>query len=171
MGSSSAWASSFRTIRSGRLGSSGDAPPRTASLRRVLRSVLALTVAVTLLSLTAPAFAAGPTRPAGTYTGHAGTFSMQVAGRSIVIVGFDFKCRGTTGRTTLSEIPIKRVRGRWRFSIRTFGNVTYRDDVPDENARVRLTGAFTKNGRRLTARVVIATPRCGSVTAMYSAVR
>jgi len=164
-------ASSFGKIRPGTTGASGNAPARTASLRCVLRPALALTVAVTFLSLTAPGFAAGPTRPAGTYTGHAGTFSMQVAGRSIEIVGFNFKCRGTTGRTSLNDVPIKRVRGRWRFSIRTFGNVTYGDDVPDENARVRFTGAFTKNGRRLTARVDAATPRCGSVTALYSAAR
>ena len=137
----------------------------------VLRPALALATALTLLTLMVPGFAAGLTRPAGTYSGHAGTFNVQVAGKSLVLVAFGFKCRGTTGRTSLNDIPIKRVRGRWRFSIRIFGSVTYGDDVPDENGRFRLTGAFTKNGRRLTARVVSVTPRCGSVTALYSAAR
>ena len=137
----------------------------------VLRPALALATALTLLSLMVPGFAGALTRPTGTYSGHAGTFNVLVAGKSLVLVAFDFKCRGTTGRTSLNDIPIKRVRGRWRFSIRMFGSVTYRDDVPDENARFRLRGAFTKNGRRLTAKVDIVTPRCGSVTALYSAAR
>jgi hypothetical protein len=137
----------------------------------VLRPTLAVATALTLLSLIAPGFAAGLTRPSGTYTGHAGTFTLMVSGRSIELAAFDFKCRGTTGRTSLNSIPIKRARGRWRFSIRTFGLATYRDDVPDENARVRFTGRFTTNGRRVTGNVVVTSPHCGSVTAMYSASR
>ena len=135
------------------------------------RRILGLTAAFVAVGLMAPGFSAALTRPAGTYTGHAETFSMVVAGRSIQIVGFDFRCRGTTGRTSLSAIPIRRARGRWRFSIRTFGSVTYRDDHPDENARVRVSGRFTPTAGRGTARVDITSRHCGRTTAWYAGAR
>ena len=134
-------------------------------------TVLGLTAAMLLLGPMAPGFSAGVKRPAGEYTGQRGQLLISVTGRSIELAAFDFPCRRTTGRTSLNDIPIRRARGRWRFSIRTFGIATYRDDFPDENARIRFTGRFTPNGRRVTGTVTFTTPHCGNDTIAFSASR
>lgn len=99
--------------------------------------------------------------PHGDYTARAGRFLVSVTGRTIDLAAFDFGCRETTGRTSLTNIAIRRTRGRWRFFIATYGNVTYSDDHPDENARVRFSGTFSPNAERVTGRLVVRSPHCG----------
>ena len=116
--------------------------------------------------------AAAVERPQGNYTARAGRFLVSVSGRAIDLAAFDFGCRETTGRTTLTNIRIRRTRGRWRFFIATYGNVTYSDDHPDENARVRFSGTFSRNAERVTGRLVVSSPHCGSTgTVEWSARR
>jgi hypothetical protein len=115
--------------------------------------------------------AAALKRPFGTYTARKGRFLINVAGRSIDIAAFDFRCRSTIGRTSLNTIPIKRSRGRWRFSIRTYGNVTYSDDHVDENAKVRFSGAFSRDARLVTGNLEVRSPHCGSTGSVAWAAR
>lgn len=131
---------------------------------------LTLLTATAILCAAAPA-AAGLTRPSGTYTGDRGRIVMSVADRSIEIVAIDFRCRGTRGKTSVSAIPIRKVRGRWRFSIRTFGIATYADDYPDENARVKLSGRFSPTGKLVVGRYRIRAPHCGRTRAEWRAYR
>ncbi|HEX8120892.1 MAG TPA: hypothetical protein VF549_06460 [Solirubrobacteraceae bacterium] len=115
--------------------------------------------------------AAALRRPSGTYTARKGRFLLSVAGRSIDIAAFDFRCRTTIGRTSLNAIAIKRARGRWRFSIRTFGSVTYSDDHPDENAKVLISGAFSRDAKRVTGTLEVRSPHCGSTGSVAWAAR
>jgi len=126
------------------------------------RLLCAIVVATTTAGLLAPAEAAAPRRPSGTYTGDGGRFTLKVTGRWIQIAAFDFRCRGTTGRTSLNQIRIRRARGRWRFSIRMHGSVTYRDDHPDENARVRFSGRFSPTARSAAGTFAVSAPHCGA---------
>ena len=105
--------------------------------------------------------AAALERPQGDYTARAGRFLVSVAGRAIDIAAFDFGCKETTGRTSLTNIAVRRRDGRWRFFIATYGNVTYADDHTDENARVRFSGTFTPNAERVTGALVVRSPHCG----------
>ncbi|HEX2086734.1 MAG TPA: hypothetical protein VHF89_13725 [Solirubrobacteraceae bacterium] len=119
------------------------------------------------LAAAALAIAAGPAaaaleRPSGRYTAQGGRFELRVSGGVIGVVGFDFRCRRTLGRTSLTEVRIRKARGRYRFSIRTYGIATYRDDHPDENARIRFRGAFSPNARRVTGTFSVRSPHCGS---------
>lgn len=126
---------------------------------------LTLLTATGVLCAVAPA-AAGLTRPAGTYTGDRGRIVMSVDRRSIEIVAIDFRCGSTRGATSVSAIPIRKVRGRWRFSIRTFGLATYADDHPDENVRVRLSGRFSPSARLVVGRYRIRARHCGRTRAV-----
>ena len=123
---------------------------------------LLCTALVFLLIAPATGSAQRVQRPQGTYTTDGDRFLVVVAGRSIELAAFDFGCRETTGRTSINDISISKVRGRWRFSERTHGLVTYADDHPDENARVRLTGAFSANANRVTGRLRVTTRYCGT---------
>src|SRR5688572_14589805 len=120
---------------------------------------LALLTAALLAAL-APA-AAGATRPRGSYSADGGRLLMVVTGRSIQLASLEFTCRGTRGRTALNDIPIRKVRGRWRFSIYMFGSVAYRDGHPDENAPFRLSGRFSPSGRTVVGLLRARTPYCG----------
>ena len=128
-------------------------------MRRLLCVVVASSA---LLALLVPAEAASPRRPSGTYTGDGGRFTLMVSGRSITLAAFSFRCGSTTGRTSVNQIGIRKARGRWRFSIRTHGGVTYGDRHVDENARVRLAGRFSPTARSAAGTFTVRTPRCGS---------
>lgn len=106
--------------------------------------------------------AAAPKRPSGTYTSGGGKVVLSVSSRSIELAAFDFPCRGTTGRTSLNDVTIVRRRGRYRFSTRRGSSVTYRDDHPDENARVRLSGRFSTTARTAVGTLVVRAPHCGT---------
>lgn len=105
--------------------------------------------------------AARAKRPRGTYTGRGGRYLLSVSGRTIDLAAFDFDCGTATGRTSLNDIPIRKRRGRYRFSIKAHGNVTYSDDHVDENAAVTASGVFSVTGRRVAGTLRVKTPRCG----------
>jgi hypothetical protein len=143
-------------------------PSATSHPRLALAALAATCLAA---ALPAPAGAALK-RPRGTYVAPNGLLELRVAGGFITIAAFDIRCRSTTARTSISQIRIRKARGRYRFSIRTFGLVTYRDDHPDENARIRFSGAFSRNARRVTGTYEVRAPHCGSTrSVMWSARR
>ncbi|MDQ3742009.1 MAG: hypothetical protein M3320_04745 [Actinomycetota bacterium] len=120
------------------------------------------TTALAAVALTAAlpaADAAAPKRPSGTY--ESGKVLLSVAGGSIVLASFEFPCRRTTGRTSLNDVPVKRRRGRWRFSIRSAGSATYADDHPDENVRITFRGRFSPSARTAAGTFVVNSPYCG----------
>ncbi|HEX8207996.1 MAG TPA: hypothetical protein VF587_18170 [Solirubrobacteraceae bacterium] len=125
-----------------------------------MRAALLTAIAISGVAVPAAA-AAAPTRPDGTYTGGRGRIALTVSGRSIDLLAIDFRCGETRGATSVNTIPIKRVRGRWRFSIRTFGLATYDDEHPDENARVTVSGTFSRSGKSVVGRYRIRSPYCG----------
>jgi hypothetical protein len=102
-------------------------------------------------------------RPSGTYTGPGG-LQIIVQGKTLQLVAFGFKCRGkVTGRTALNDFPIVRRRGRYRFSIKAHGGVTYSDDKSPDNAAISFSGRFTPKARRALGTFTVRTPRCGRV--------
>lgn len=131
-----------------------------------------LATATTALLLPAAPAAAAAERPRGDYTAQGGQFLVQVVRRAVSLAAFDFGCRKTSGRISITEIPIRKVRGRYRFSIRTYGLAYYRDEHPDENARVRFSGVFSRNAARVTGTFEVRSPHCGSTgSVMWSARR
>jgi hypothetical protein len=138
-----------------------DAVDRVFAVTRRARIV----AAVAAVSAAAPVAAAvayqAADPPRGTYRGGS-NLSLAVAGATISTAAFDFGCRDTTGRITVNEIAVRRSRGRWRFSIRTWASATYRDDWPDQNVRVRFSGRFSRNENRATGTFRVRSPHCGS---------
>jgi hypothetical protein len=129
-----------------------------------VRGAVCLTaVAAAAAGLLAPATAGAELRrPSGTYSAPADRWLLNVAGRSIQIAAFDFICRDTKGRISVNGIRIRRARGRWRFSARLYGLVTYADERPDENGRLRVTGRFSRNARLATGTLRVTAPSCGT---------
>ena len=131
-------------------------------MRRVM-CVTAVAVAVAVAGLLAPsAGGAEPRRPSGVYSATADRWRLDIDGRSIQVAAFDFDCGETKGRISVNAIPIRKARGRWRFSGRHNGIVTYADGRPDENGRLRVTGRFSTNARAVTGTLRVTTPACGT---------
>jgi hypothetical protein len=97
---------------------------------------------------------------------------LRVAGGSIQIVAFSFRCGDVTGRTALNDVPITRRRGRYRFSIIAHGGITYSDEESPDNGAIRFSGRFTPTARRALGIFRVRTPRCGGTgTVEWSARR
>jgi hypothetical protein len=129
---------------------------------------ISLTVAaVAVLVAAAPGAAGVPATdarlrvPKGTYGGQAGRVQLVVVPKSIQLAAFSFKCGEVTGRTGLNEVPVKRRRGRYRFSIRAHGGVTYSDEESSDNAAITFSGRFTPKAGRAIGTLSVRTPRCG----------
>jgi hypothetical protein len=110
----------------------------------------------------------------GTYNGRAGShrklfFSLN--GNSIDIFAFDFTCGNTTGRTSLNGITVKKTKKGYTFLLKAHGSVSYRDDHPDQNAAVQVSGRFGRSGRAAVGTLKVKTPRCGTGTVDWSAKR
>ena len=129
-----------------------------------MRRVVALALsAAAVACLAAPAAGgAEPRRPTGTYGAPADRWVLSVVGRSVQIAAFDFDCRETKARISVNGIRIRKARGRWRFSGRLNGIVTYADERPDENGRLRVNGRFSRNARLVTGTLRVTTPACGT---------
>jgi hypothetical protein len=121
-------------------------------------------VALVALAGTATSLAAGTVKAprSGTYAGYPGAMTLYVSGKSLSLVAFSFKCGEAKGRTSLNSIKLKKTKKGYAFSIKTYGNVTYSDDQPDENAAVNLSGRFSKTGKSSMGVFRVKTPRCGS---------
>lgn len=97
---------------------------------------------------------------------------VSVSGKSIQIAAFDFDCKTGSGRTSLTDIPLKKTRKGYRFRISAHGIATYSDEHADENASIKLRGQFNRTGRQLHGVLRVKTPHCGGSGAVkYSAKR
>jgi hypothetical protein len=97
----------------------------------------------------------------GVYEGRPGKLQIYISGKEIQLLSFEFKCGPTTGATSLNSIPLKRSKKGYRFAIKAHGNVTYRDDVPDENGAIEISGRFSRTGKSAGGTMRAKTPRCG----------
>ena len=124
-----------------------------------------IAVAIATVAASAPAaeaLGAQPKRPSGQYSGEGGRFMLIVSGRTIDVAAFDFPCGATRGRTTVNDVRIRKRRGRWRFSIRTFGSATFDDERPDANVRIAFSGRFSPTARVATGKLTVSASTCGS---------
>jgi hypothetical protein len=99
----------------------------------------------------------------GTYAS-SGRVEIAVATpKSLRYIALRFPCKGTvTGATTLQDINVKKTKAGYRFSILTYGGVTYSDDQRSDNAKVIIAGTFNRTGKRVTGTVRVSSPRCGN---------
>ena len=86
---------------------------------------------------------------------------LRVSGRSVELVAMSFPCKGAFGRTTLNDFRLKRTSRGYRFNADANGLVSYSDEAPDENARVHISGRFTKDARAVRGHIRVRSPRCG----------
>jgi hypothetical protein len=88
---------------------------------------------------------------------------LQVQGKSISIIAFKFPCGsdGITGRTSLNDFRLKRTSKGYRFNADAHGNVTYSDELQDENATVHVSGRFTPDAKTVRGHLRVKSKRCG----------
>ena len=102
--------------------------------------------------------------PSGHYASR--RVDMFVDNRSIEVVGFTFDCRATTGRVSLNGLRLKKTRRGWRLpATLIYGSVTYADDHPDQNARLNVSGRFSRTGRSIRGSLRVKSPHCGDTGA------
>jgi hypothetical protein len=99
--------------------------------------------------------------PNGTYSGGPGKLTLIASGKSIDLAAFSFKCRATSGRTSLNGIPLRKTKKGYKFSIKTHGGATYADEHPDENAAVNMSGRFSRSGNSAVGYLRVRSPHCG----------
>jgi hypothetical protein len=119
---------------------------------------------VATLALASPAGAAAKVRaPDGDYAGPR-NLVMQISGKNIEIVAFDFPCRQAPkahGRTSLNDIALEKTHRGYKFSTRVRGIVTYSDEHADQNGTISISGQFGRKGKSVRGRFQASTPRCG----------
>jgi hypothetical protein len=100
----------------------------------------------------------------GQYNGTARgqSITLNTSGKSIQIVAFDFACAGTQGRTSLTAIKLKKTAKGYRFGIKAHGSITFRDNQPDENGAVDISGRFTRSGKSAKGLLRVKSHRCGN---------
>jgi hypothetical protein len=98
----------------------------------------------------------------GKYTGKPGKLTIYTSGKSIDLVSFQFKCRNTTGTTSLNSIPLKKSKRGYRFAIKAHGSVEYADQGAPENGAVQISGRFSPAGSSAKGILKVKTRRCGS---------
>ncbi len=99
----------------------------------------------------------------GNFKGSAGRghkLTLSVSGRSILLAGFEFGCRGTEGATSLNDIPIKKTKKGFSFGIKAHGSITYADDSASENGAVSISGRFSKTGKSARGVLRVKSKRC-----------
>jgi hypothetical protein len=109
--------------------------------------------------------AASPKAPrSGTYPGRTAQhrpLTLYISGKSVEQIAFQFSCRDIAGGTVLNDIRLKKSKNAYRFSISAYGSVTYSDDQQPENAKIDMSGSFSRTGRRATGRFRVKSSRCG----------
>jgi hypothetical protein len=103
-----------------------------------------------------------PPKSGSKFTGRPGEITAYISGRSIQLVAFSFKCRSTSGATSLTSIPLRKTKRGYRFGIHANGIVTYADDHADENGAISISGRFSRTGKSVAGKLRVKTPRCGS---------
>lgn len=124
------------------------------------RATLVAVVGAALLAPTALAQTVQAPRSGSTYKGSPGRVAIAISGDSMGLVAFGFRCRSTTGRTSLNDVALKRTSKGYAFAARVSGNVTFADGRPDENAAIRLEGRFSRTARSVRGRFRVSSRRC-----------
>jgi hypothetical protein len=132
---------------------------RRSAVRAVLVATLVLVPALNAGATDEPAVRAP--RSGSQYHGAAHHVTLRIAGRSIEIIAFSFRCRATSGRIALDDIRLIRSSRGYRFYAVTHGSVTYRDGTPDQNAEVHIRGLFTRDARVVRGRFRVRSRHCG----------
>ena len=128
-------------------------------MRRTVPWLIALSCALCAL----PAAARAPVSPKGEYRGRTApghAFAMSAAGGSLVVTSFGFRCGSTVARTAIDDIPLKRMSRGYRFRIFVYSSMTYRDNRPDQNGTVTISGHFGTRAREAAGRFRAQSPRC-----------
>jgi hypothetical protein len=88
---------------------------------------------------------------------------LQVQGKSISIVAFNFPCgsKGITGRTSMNDFRLKRTSKGYRFNADAHAAVTYSDELQDENATTHISGRFTRDAKTVRGHLRVKSKRCG----------
>jgi hypothetical protein len=110
----------------------------------------------------------------GAYTGPTAQkrhVTISISGKTVQLVGFDFKCEGTDGATNLNDIKLKRTTKGYKFALKAHGSITFTDGQPDENGRVDVAGRFTRSGKRATGYFRVRSSRCHTGPVQWSARR
>jgi hypothetical protein len=87
--------------------------------------------------------------------------TLQISGKSIQILSFKFNCSGVRGTTSLDDIPLKKGKKGYKFSITAYALVEYSDDQKAENAPVTISGLFGRRAKTVKGRLRVKTTRCG----------
>jgi hypothetical protein len=88
--------------------------------------------------------------------------TLYVSGKSIQIVAFSFACADTAGRTSLNDIRLKKTSKGYKFALNAHGNISFKDEQPDENGTVAIAGRFTRDGKRAKGTFRVKSQRCGN---------
>ena len=88
--------------------------------------------------------------------------TLYVSGKSIELAAFSFKCANTGGRTSLDDIRLKKTSKGYKFAISAHGNISFKDEQPDQNGAVWLAGRFTRDGKRVKGTYRVKSSRCGN---------
>jgi hypothetical protein len=84
-----------------------------------------------------------------------------VSGKEIQIIAFSFKCADTVGRTSLNSIKLKKTRKGYKFALDAHGNISFKDEKPDENGRINVAGRFAADGKSARGTYRVRSRRCG----------
>jgi hypothetical protein len=132
----------------------------------------ALALSVALLLVPASSAAAAPVKaPSGTYAGSPGEIMLAVSRTSISIAAFAFPCRSTRGRTALNDVPVKRTRKGFRFSIRAHGSASFEDGSPDNNVAIELRGRFSRTAKSVRGVFRVTGAGCRTGDIAFTALR
>jgi hypothetical protein len=87
-----------------------------------------------------------------------------ISDKEIALLSVKFPCRDhdTKGTTSLNDIPLRKTKRGYKFSIEAHGNATYDDGHPDQNVAIGISGQFTRDAKRVSGRYVVHSAYCGS---------
>jgi hypothetical protein len=125
----------------------------------------AAALALTLTALAGTAVADEPKKvkaPKGEYSGK--KVFILVSDKEIALLSVRFPCarHDTKGATSLNDVPLKKTKRGYKFSIDAHGSASYEDGHPDENVAVAVSGQFTRDAKKVRGRFSVHSPYCGS---------
>ena len=89
--------------------------------------------------------------------------TLFISGRSVEYVSFRFDCGpGATGGIGLQGIKLRKTRRGYRFASKAFGAMSVSDDDSyGENARLSVSGRFSRTARSVKGSFRVRSERCG----------
>jgi hypothetical protein len=87
--------------------------------------------------------------------------TLYVARRRVRVMAIDFQCGYASGRAKLRRIKLRRTRRGFRFAARRTARVTYSAGSAPEVGSIRISGRFTRTGKRVRGRARMRSRFCG----------